>query len=132
MNECSFILSIMPELLQGAITSVLVAMAAISLGVVLGISVCQMRRSQFWGFKRAAGLYISFMRGIPVLVVLFLGVLIVKLKSALLPLGFLYLASGPIVTVIRARRRRQAASAEAAAGPPAPGRDSDHSGGGRP
>lgn len=72
MNECSFILSIMPELLQGAITSVLVAMAAISLGVMLGISVCQMRRSQFWGFKRAAGLYISFMRGIPVLVILFL------------------------------------------------------------
>ena len=68
MNECSFILSIMPELLQGAITSVLVAMAAI----LLGISVCQMRRSQFWGFKRAAGLYISFMRGIPVLVILFL------------------------------------------------------------
>ena len=44
MNECSFILSIMPELLQGAITSVLVAMAAISLDVVLGITVCQMRR----------------------------------------------------------------------------------------
>ncbi|MDR2946333.1 MAG: CDP-diacylglycerol--serine O-phosphatidyltransferase [Candidatus Adiutrix sp.] len=46
--------------------------------------------------------------------VLFLGLIIVKLKSALLPLGFLYLVSGPIVTVVRSRRRRAARAAEAA------------------
>lgn len=39
-----------------------------------------------------------------VVVVLLLGVLIVKIKSTLLPLGFLYLASGPVVTIIRSRR----------------------------
>ncbi len=51
-----------------------------------------------------------------VAVVLILGLVIVKIKSALLPLGFLYLASGPIVTVVRARRRRaRAAEAEAGA-----------------
>ena len=44
MNELGFILSIMPELLQGAVTSVLVALVAIALGIVLGITVCQMRR----------------------------------------------------------------------------------------
>ncbi|UQZ88527.1 CDP-diacylglycerol--serine O-phosphatidyltransferase [Deltaproteobacteria bacterium Smac51] len=41
-----------------------------------------------------------------VFVVLLIGVIIVKLKSALLPLGFLYLASGPIVTIVRSYRRR--------------------------
>jgi len=41
-------------------------------------------------------------------IVLFLGFAIVKLKTVLLPLGFLYLASGPVITVIRARRRRLA------------------------
>lgn len=49
-----------------------------------------------------------------VVVVLFLGLLIVKLKSALLPLGFIYLASGPIVTVVRARRRRRSIPPEMA------------------
>lgn len=47
-----------------------------------------------------------------VVVVLILAVVIVKIKSALLPIGFLYLASGPIVTVIRARRRRHLADGE--------------------
>jgi len=46
-----------------------------------------------------------------VVVVLFLGVVIVKIKSALLPLGFIYLASGPIITVVRASRRKRSAPA---------------------
>ena len=45
-------------------------------------------------------------------VVLILAVVIVKIKTALLPIGFLYLASGPIVTVVRARRRRRLAETE--------------------
>lgn len=45
-----------------------------------------------------------------VVVVLLLGVIIVKLKSALLPLGFFYLASGPIVTLFRAYKRRNKAN----------------------
>lgn len=40
--------------------------------------------------------------------VLFMGIVIVKLKTTLLPLGFIYLISGPIVTVVRSRRRSQA------------------------
>lgn len=38
--------------------------------------------------------------------VLMLALIIVKLKSVLLPLGFLYLASGPVITAVRALRRR--------------------------
>ena len=42
-----------------------------------------------------------------VVVVLLLGLVIVKLKSALLPLLVLYLVSGPVVTIIRIYRRRR-------------------------
>lgn len=42
-----------------------------------------------------------------VVVVLLLGFMIVKLKSVLLPMGFIYLASGPVITVVRASRRRR-------------------------
>jgi len=45
-----------------------------------------------------------------VVVVLLMGLVIVKIKSALLPLGFLYLASGPVVTAVRYRRRRSGAA----------------------
>lgn len=44
-----------------------------------------------------------------VALVLILAVVIVKIKTALLPLGFLYLASGPIVTMVRARRQKRSA-----------------------
>ncbi len=37
---------------------------------------------------------------------LVLGLIIVRIKSVLLPLGFIYLASGPVVTIIRAHRHR--------------------------
>ncbi len=40
-----------------------------------------------------------------VVVVLILGLAVVKIRSTLLPLLFIYLASGPVVTMIRARRR---------------------------
>ena len=50
-----------------------------------------------------------------VVVVLVLGVVIVKIKSALLPLGFIYLTSGPIITVVRARRRKRASQPDEAA-----------------
>ena len=42
-----------------------------------------------------------------VAVVRILAVVIVKIKSALLPFGCIYVARGPIVTVVRARRRRR-------------------------
>ena len=44
--------------------------------------------------------------------VLFLGLVIAKNKSVFLPIGFLYLLSGPLVTAGRARRRRAARLAE--------------------
>lgn len=96
MSEGGFILSIMPQLLRGAVTSVLVALAAVALGIVLGIIVCQMRRSSMWAASKAAGVYISFMRGIPVLVILFLlfylpsaiNVEVPSLLVAVLALGF--------------------------------------------
>jgi polar amino acid transport system permease protein len=72
MNTLTFILSIFPDLLRGAVTSVLVSAAAILLGVALGIMVCQMRRARVRGVCWTAGVYISFLRGIPVLVLLLL------------------------------------------------------------
>ncbi|MDL2227045.1 hypothetical protein LJB86_05255 [Deltaproteobacteria bacterium OttesenSCG-928-M10] len=57
-----------------------------------------------------------------VVVVLLLAFMIVKLKSVLLPMGFIYLASGPVITVVRASRRRR----REPVGPPAPlPKDSD-------
>ena len=47
-----------------------------------------------------------------VVVVLLLGLVIVKLKSVLLPLLVLYLASGPVVTIIRIYRRRNSGPAQ--------------------
>ncbi len=38
-------------------------------------------------------------------VVLLLGFIVIKLKSALLPIGFIYLLSGPLVTIYRVRAR---------------------------
>ncbi len=45
--------------------------------------------------------------------VLLIGLLVVKFKSALLPLGLLYLASGPVVTLMRRRGRGRGQSAAA-------------------
>lgn len=42
-----------------------------------------------------------------VVVVLIFGLMLIKLKSSLLPVLFLYLVSGPIVTIIRAHRSRK-------------------------
>jgi len=42
-----------------------------------------------------------------VVVVLFMGLIIAKNRSAFLPLGLVYLASGPVVTAVRAHRRRR-------------------------
>jgi CDP-diacylglycerol--serine O-phosphatidyltransferase len=42
-----------------------------------------------------------------VAVVLFMGLVIAKNRSAFLPLGLIYLASGPVVTAVRGGRRRR-------------------------
>ncbi|MCL2029485.1 MAG: CDP-diacylglycerol--serine O-phosphatidyltransferase [Deltaproteobacteria bacterium] len=42
-----------------------------------------------------------------VLTVLLMGLIIAKNRSAFLPLGLIYLASGPVVTMVRARGRRR-------------------------
>jgi CDP-diacylglycerol--serine O-phosphatidyltransferase len=44
-----------------------------------------------------------------VVVVLLMGLIIAKNRSAFLPLGLIYLASGPVLTVARLRRRRREA-----------------------
>ncbi|MDR1043895.1 MAG: CDP-diacylglycerol--serine O-phosphatidyltransferase [Candidatus Adiutrix sp.] len=54
-----------------------------------------------------------------VVMVFILGFVVFKINSALLPLGFLYLASGPVITMVRAGRRRrlgQEGTAETPAG----------------
>jgi CDP-diacylglycerol--serine O-phosphatidyltransferase len=54
-----------------------------------------------------------------VAVVLFMGLIIAKNRSAFLPLGLVYLASGPVVTAMRTGRRRRDARAPAQATPEA-------------
>ena len=53
--------------------------------------------------------------------VILTGLIIAKHKTALLPAGFLYLLSGPVITVVRARRRKGALKAGRPAAPPPPG-----------
>ncbi|MDR1050582.1 MAG: CDP-diacylglycerol--serine O-phosphatidyltransferase [Deltaproteobacteria bacterium] len=47
------------------------------------------------------------------IIVIFLAFLIIKAKTVLLPLGFVYLASGPVVTVVRRLRRGGAKPSDA-------------------
>ena len=54
-----------------------------------------------------------------VVVVLFMGLIIAKNRSAFLPLGLVYLASGPVITAVRtSRRRREDRAANPAASAP--------------
>jgi len=58
-----------------------------------------------------------------VIVVLLMGLIIAKNRSALLPIGLVYLASGPVVTLVRARRRQREGRENPAAPPLPPEKD---------
>lgn len=92
----------LPYLLRAAGTTIWVSAAGMALGQVLGAAVCLIRRSRF---KRAGALYVSFFRGVPLLVQLLLvyyflprvGIDVPPLVAAI---GTLGLASGAYVSEI--------------------------------
>ncbi len=61
-----------PFLLQGAVYTVELSVGAMILGLALGFGIALMRLSPLAPLNRLAGLYVSFIRGTPLLVQLFL------------------------------------------------------------
>ena len=68
----AIVLDALPYLLQGAARTVSVSLAGIALGLVIGTAVCVARVSGQGAAARVGGLYVSFFRGVPLLVQLLL------------------------------------------------------------
>lgn len=58
----------LPYLLAAAPWTILISVLGMVVGLVLGIFVCAARLSRHWWLRSAAALYISFFRGVPLLV----------------------------------------------------------------
>lgn len=67
-----FLQLVLPSLLRGAIMTLVISLVSIFIGLVIGMAICQMRRSKRALLQVPAKIYISALRGIPVLVVLML------------------------------------------------------------
>lgn len=70
--KLAVVLHALPYLLQGAATTVGVSLAGIALGLVIGTVVCIARVAGRGAAGRAGALYVSFFRGVPLLVQLLL------------------------------------------------------------
>ena len=70
--DWSFIQEALPPLLQGAVATVAVSAAAILLGFAAGAAIAAASTSAAWGARAFAAVYISFFRGVPLLVQLLL------------------------------------------------------------
>lgn len=66
------VLHALPYLLRGAVTTVSLSLVGIALGLVIGTAVCVARVSGQGAAARAGALYVSFFRGVPLLVQLLL------------------------------------------------------------
>jgi polar amino acid transport system permease protein len=66
------ILRSLPLLLQAAVTTVLVSLLAVAIGFCIGTLVCLCRLSRAAAPRRFGALYVSFFRGVPLLVQLLL------------------------------------------------------------
>ena len=99
------VLHALPYLLSAAVTTLWVSLLGMALGQVLGGAVCLLRRSGWPGAERAGAIYVSFFRGVPLLVQLLLIYLFLPridlnvppLAAAVIALG---LASGAYVSEI--------------------------------
>ncbi len=97
------VLRVLPFLLQAAGTTLWVSLLGMALGQVLGAAVCLLRRSGVGWLDRAGAVYVSFFRGVPLLVQLLLmylflpriGLNVPPLVAAVTALG---LASGAYVS----------------------------------
>lgn len=61
-----------PLLLKGLLLSVVITLASMAIGSVIGVLVYQMRVSHFWVLSRLSSIYIEIFRNVPLLVVLYL------------------------------------------------------------
>jgi len=68
----SFVQEALPALLRGAVTTVAVSLAAIAIGFAVGAAIAAAATSGLRGLRAFAAVYISFFRGVPLLVQLLL------------------------------------------------------------
>ncbi len=66
------IIQTLPKLLDGAKLSLLISLCSVVLGVSMGVIVAIGRLSKFKPFKALAGAYVSFIRGTPMIVQIFI------------------------------------------------------------
>jgi His/Glu/Gln/Arg/opine family amino acid ABC transporter permease subunit len=121
--KLSIITDALPYLAQAALHTILYTLAGIALGMVLAVLVCIARISPAPGLRRTAAVYVSFCRGVPLLVQLMLiyymlpliGIYVPATVSAVVALGLA--ASGYLAEILRgalfAVPRGQAEAAEA-------------------
>ena len=89
----------LPWLLHASITTLWISLAGIALGQILGGAVCLCRVSQYRALNRGGALYVSFFRGVPLLVQLLLAYYFLPYAGIDVPplvaaIGTLGLASG--------------------------------------
>jgi polar amino acid transport system permease protein len=85
----------LPLLVEGAFTTLWISAVSLALGFLLAVGVCLLRLSPHAGLRRAGGLYVSFFRGVPLLVQLllvyymlpFVGIDVPALVAAILALA---------------------------------------------
>lgn len=70
--NAEFLQIALPVLLRGALTTLIISLVSVSLGLLIGLGICQMMRSNRRLFRIPALIYVSALRGIPVLVILML------------------------------------------------------------
>ncbi len=66
------IIQTLPKLLDGAKLSLLISLCSVILGISMGVIVAIGRLSKFKPFKALAGAYVSFIRGTPMIVQIFI------------------------------------------------------------
>ena len=70
--DWAFIQEAMPALMRGAVATVAVSLAAIAIGFAVGAAIAAASTARAGGLRAFAALYISFFRGVPLLVQLLL------------------------------------------------------------
>lgn len=101
----SVILDALPHLLGAAVTTVWISLLGVLLGQVIGVLVCVARQSGNRAADLAGGVYVSFFRGVPLLIQLLLIYYMLPLVGIDVPplvaaIGALSLASGAYVSEI--------------------------------
>ncbi|MBZ4688434.1 MAG: polar amino acid transport system permease protein [Clostridia bacterium] len=108
MGTIQFILSILPLLLQGAVVTLELTLSSFFLGTILGLFLALMKITKISFFRKIAGFYIWFFRGVPLIVqimFIFYGLGSIGIKLDRLPAGVLAMSlcgAAYIAEIIRA------------------------------